>query len=223
MRPLAVSFILIALIILPTLLYLNYTDIVINERLLPDFNEQVGNSLPEIPEIPEISFEVVHGPVVMPELKNDTIKAELGRATWKLLHTMMARFPENPTTDEKEALRNFIHLFSRLYPCGECYPPQVSSREAASQWACAIHNMVNVRLGKEIFDCGSIADKYKCGCDDENDDKNENKIDDSNNSNKDDSNTDSNKDDSNKDDSNTDSNTTTDSNIDDSQTFDSLF
>ncbi|RIB27997.1 ERV/ALR sulfhydryl oxidase domain-containing protein [Gigaspora rosea] len=160
----------------------------INERLLPDFVEQVNNSVPEIPKIPEISFEVIHGPVVMPELKNDTIKAELGRGTWKLLHTMMARFPENPTTSEKEALRNFLHLFSRLYPCGECaaefqeilkkYPPQVSSREAASQWACAIHNMVNVRLKKEIFDCGSIADKYKCGCDDENDNKKD-KIEDS--------------------------------------------
>ncbi|CAG8611889.1 27108_t:CDS:2 [Gigaspora margarita] len=165
----------------------------INERLLPDFIEQVNNSVPEIPKIPEISFEVIHGPVVMPELKNDTIKihltliknqtcdrAELGRGTWKLLHTMMARFPENPTTSEKEALRNFLHLFSRLYPCAEFqeilkkYPPQVSSREAASQWACAIHNMVNVRLKKEIFDCGSATDS---------------------NSNKDDSTTDSNEDD----------------------------
>ncbi|CAG8552208.1 14201_t:CDS:1, partial [Racocetra fulgida] len=49
----------------------------------------------------------------------------------------------------------------------EKYPPQVSSRETASQWACAIHNIVNVRLEKEIFDCSLIADKYKCGCDDE--------------------------------------------------------
>ncbi|CAG8762851.1 2492_t:CDS:1, partial [Acaulospora colombiana] len=36
--------------------------------------------------------------------------------------------------------------------------------EAASQWACAVHNMVNKRLEKEIFDCGKIAEKYKCGC-----------------------------------------------------------
>jgi FAD-linked sulfhydryl oxidase len=44
------------------------------------------------------------------------------------------------------------------------HPPQVSSREAASQWACAVHNIVNERLKKEIFDCGKIAEKYKCGC-----------------------------------------------------------
>jgi hypothetical protein len=43
-------------------------------------------------------------------------RAELGRATWKYLHTVMARFPEKPTPDEQEALRSFIHLFARLYP-----------------------------------------------------------------------------------------------------------
>ncbi|CAJ0630091.1 7454_t:CDS:2 [Entrophospora sp. SA101] len=108
---------------------------------------------------------------------NNNHDAELGRSSWKLLHTMMARFPEHPTEDHKQALRSFIYLFGRLYPCGECatefqeilskYPPQVSSREAASQWACAVHNIVNKRLYKKIFDCGLIAEKYKCGCDDD--------------------------------------------------------
>ncbi|CAG8435073.1 9650_t:CDS:2 [Funneliformis mosseae] len=130
-----------------------------------------------ITPLPEINHDVITGPVVMPQLGNATIKAELGRSSWKLLHTMMGRFPEQPTTDEKEALKSFIYLFSRLYPCGECatefqsilekYPPQVSSRVAASQWACAVHNIVNQRLQKEIFDCGTVAEKYKCGCDDE--------------------------------------------------------
>lgn len=53
------------------------------------------------------------------------------------------------------------------------YPPQTSSRDAASQWGCVVHNAVNERLGKEIFDCGTIADKYHCGCADE--DENGNK------------------------------------------------
>lgn len=43
-------------------------------------------------------------------------RAELGRATWKYFHTVMARFPEHPTTEQQEALRSFIHLFARLYP-----------------------------------------------------------------------------------------------------------
>ncbi|KAI5301288.1 hypothetical protein KEM56_001842 [Ascosphaera pollenicola] len=120
---------------------------------------------------------VLDGPVVMPTLGNDTIKAELGRSTWRLLHTMMARFPEEPTPDEQDTLRSFIYLFSRLYPCGECaqhfqhmlksYPPQVSSRNAAAAWACDVHNKVNKKLRKPIFDCANIGDFYDCGCADD--------------------------------------------------------
>ncbi|KAJ6259868.1 hypothetical protein Dda_5512 [Drechslerella dactyloides] len=128
-----------------------------------------------------VSKETIQGGVIMPKLGNETIKAELGRASWRLLHTMLARFPEKPTTDEREALKSYIHLFARLYPCGECadhfrllleqYPPQTSSRDAASQWGCVVHNAVNKRLNKDIFDCGTIADKYHCGCAEEDEKK----------------------------------------------------
>lgn len=47
------------------------------------------------------------------------------------------------------------------------FPPQTSSREAASQWGCFVHNQVNERLGKEIFDCSEISNKYACGCADD--------------------------------------------------------
>ncbi|KAI8081378.1 ERV/ALR sulfhydryl oxidase domain-containing protein [Halteromyces radiatus] len=114
------------------------------------------------------------GGVIMEHMGNATAKAELGRATWKLFHTMMARYPEEPSNEERTALAQFIHLLSRLYPCGECaehfqkliqkYPPQTSSRIAASQWACAMHNKVNERLGKPIFDCSDLDAKYPCGC-----------------------------------------------------------
>lgn len=113
----------------------------------------------------------------MPHLGNETAKAELGRATWTYLHTMMARYPENPTEEQQEALRSFIYLFARLYPCGECavhfqkhlskYPPQVSSRNAAAGWACFLHNEVNSMLHKPQFDCNKIGDFYDCGCEGE--------------------------------------------------------
>ena len=93
------------------------------------------------------------------------------------MHTTFARFPENPTDEEKEALRTYVHLFQRLYPCGECaqhfgqvlekYPPQVSSQKAAAQWGCFVHNVVNKRLKKPEFDCEEIASHYDCGCADE--------------------------------------------------------
>ncbi|KAF8150448.1 ERV/ALR sulfhydryl oxidase domain-containing protein [Mycena galopus ATCC 62051] len=118
------------------------------------------------------------GGVIMPKLGNATasphyfksnrtilslLRAALGRATWKLLHTMTLRYPE----DERDALSSYFHLLSRLYPCGECaaefqmllqkYPPQ----------AMLVHNVVNKRLHKDEFDCAHLDDTYDCGCGDE--------------------------------------------------------
>ncbi|KAF8934620.1 hypothetical protein BGZ47_010288 [Haplosporangium gracile] len=47
------------------------------------------------------------------------------------------------------------------------HPPQTSSRASLSNWACSVHNIVNIRLGKPEFDCSTLADVYKCGCADE--------------------------------------------------------
>lgn len=120
------------------------------------------------------SQELITGAPIMEHLANETIKAELGRASWKLFHTILAQYPVKPTENERETLSSYIYLFSRVYPCGQCaehfqkmlkkYPPQTSSREAASQWGCFVHNVVNERLKKPIFDCNEISDKYNCGC-----------------------------------------------------------
>ncbi|KAG8414778.1 hypothetical protein J3459_009689 [Metarhizium acridum] len=129
----------------------------------------------------EIDLEAVpdlsEGDSIAPKLENATLKAELGRATWKFLHTMVARFPDKPTDSDRKTLESFFHLFGRLYPCGDCarhfrgmlkkYPPQTSSRNAAAGWLCALHNMVNKRLEKPAFDCTKIGDFYDCGCGDD--------------------------------------------------------
>ncbi|KAI0880347.1 ERV/ALR sulfhydryl oxidase domain-containing protein [Annulohypoxylon maeteangense] len=121
--------------------------------------------------------DILTGGAIAPKLENATLKAELGRSTWKFLHTMMARFPDKPTADDSLALKTFVQLFARLYPCGDCarhfqkllakYPPQVSSRNAAAAWACFMHNQVNERLKKPLFDCNNIGDFYDCGCGDD--------------------------------------------------------
>ncbi|ODV89402.1 hypothetical protein CANCADRAFT_65940 [Tortispora caseinolytica NRRL Y-17796] len=118
---------------------------------------------------------IIEGKPIMPNLGNETIKAELGRASWKLFHTILARYPEKPTPEERQTLSDYIHLFSRVYPCGECaghfqkllkkFPPQTSSQAAAAQWGCFVHNQVNERLGKDLFNCDEVAELYKCGCD----------------------------------------------------------
>ncbi|KAH7883249.1 ERV/ALR sulfhydryl oxidase domain-containing protein [Phlebopus sp. FC_14] len=129
-----------------------------------------GHVPPNTSSSPEV------GGVIMSKLGNETAKAELGRATWKLLHTMTLRYPENPTQDERDAFTSYIYLTSRLYPCGECaaefqellkrFPPQTSSRRAASLWLCSVHNEVNARLRKPAFDCANLDATYDCGCGD---------------------------------------------------------
>ncbi|KAI0098537.1 ERV/ALR sulfhydryl oxidase domain-containing protein [Nemania sp. FL0031] len=124
-----------------------------------------------------LSGNILEGGSIAPKLENATAKAELGRASWKLFHTMMARFPEKPTEEDSLALKTYIKLFARLYPCGDCashfqkllkkFPPQIGSRNAAAGWACHVHNQVNKRLEKPMFDCNKIGDFYDCGCGDD--------------------------------------------------------
>ena len=136
------------------------------------------NPMASVPgPIPHITPETQRANPIMPRLGNETQKAELGRAAWKLFHTTMARFPDNPAEEESDALKSYIYLFARLYPCGECaehfqkiikkYPPQTSSRSTAAAWACHVHNEINKSKAKPLFDCSSIGDFYDCGCADD--------------------------------------------------------
>lgn len=110
----------------------------------------------------------------MPKMANETLKAELGNAGWRLLHTILARYPEKPTKQEQSTLKQYIYLFAKVYPCGDCarhfqqllqkFPPQVGSRKLAAVWGCHVHNQVNKRLNKPDYDCGNILEEYDCGC-----------------------------------------------------------
>ncbi|KXS10093.1 hypothetical protein M427DRAFT_191866 [Gonapodya prolifera JEL478] len=120
-----------------------------------------------------VSPELQHS--VMGKMENQTARAELGRAFWRVLHTMTMQFPEEPTPNEQESLRRWIILSSKLYPCGECSehfirmvresPPNVTTRYAVANWACDVHNRVNEHLRKPIFDCTKLKDVWgDCGC-----------------------------------------------------------
>ncbi|CDR42204.1 CYFA0S08e04786g1_1 [Cyberlindnera fabianii] len=110
----------------------------------------------------------------MPKMTNETLKAELGNAAWKLFHTILARYPEKPSQQERDTLTQYIYLFAKVYPCGDCarhfnqllkkFPPQTSSRQTAAVWGCHLHNQVNERLGHPLYDCTHIIDDYDCGC-----------------------------------------------------------
>ncbi|KAI9221298.1 hypothetical protein BC828DRAFT_381364 [Blastocladiella britannica] len=122
------------------------------------------------------SSAVVNGKNIMPKMGNETLRAELGRASWQLIHTMGNTYPNKPKPDERSAMGTFIHLLGRVYPCGDCaqhfqqmlqmHPPEphLGSRDDLSQYLCKLHNKVNLRLAHPIFDCNKVGDRWKCGC-----------------------------------------------------------
>lgn len=138
--------------------------------------ELAKDSVPETGKDDSTLF-VPESPPFMPKMANETLKAELGNAAWKLLHTILARYPESPSDEEQTSLRQYVHLFAQVYPCGDCarhfskllakYPPQVSGRKQAALWGCHIHNKVNERLKKPEYDCTNILEDYDCGCGDD--------------------------------------------------------
>lgn len=97
----------------------------------------------------------------------------LGRATWTFLHTLSVYYPSRPTEQEQHEMQTFMGLFAKYYPCGYCAahlrqemvrdPPDVSSRAGFAAWMCRMHNEVNMRLGKETFDCGRVYERWRDG------------------------------------------------------------
>ncbi|KAJ1500546.1 hypothetical protein HMI54_004339 [Coelomomyces lativittatus] len=126
-----------------------------------------GKSFPSIIE---------KGGGVMSPMQNETLRKELGHASWHLIHTMGNSYPLKPKEDEQEAMRLFLYLLGRLYPCGECashframlseHPPgpHLKDRPSLAIYLCKLHNKVNLRLHHPIFDCSQVFDRWKCGC-----------------------------------------------------------
>mmetsp|Transcript_15124 Transcript_15124/g.17126 ORF Transcript_15124/g.17126 Transcript_15124/m.17126 type:complete len:241 (+) Transcript_15124:295-1017(+) len=90
-------------------------------------------------------------------------RAEIGRATWRTLHTTAAYYPKTPSEEQQRAARSLVESLAVLYPCSHCrehfmnrveeIPPKVSSRKEFSIWLCEAHNAVNEILDKPIFSC----------------------------------------------------------------------
>ncbi len=47
-------------------------------------------------------------------------KNELGRSTWKFLHTFAEGYPNEPSEEEKKNIKDFFNIFKKVYPCKKC-------------------------------------------------------------------------------------------------------
>lgn len=100
---------------------------------------------------------------------------QLGRSTWTFLHTLTATYPVQPSPTHQQETKQFLSLFSKFYPCWVCADdfrswmkedgnaPRVSNREEFGQWMCEAHNAVNVKLGKDRFDCSRWQERWRTG------------------------------------------------------------
>ncbi|XP_010905288.1 FAD-linked sulfhydryl oxidase ERV1 [Elaeis guineensis] len=125
------------------------------------------------------SVEDVSVPASLAKKKSVTplTKEEIGRATWTLLHSIAAQFPDQPTRQQKRDAKELMAIISRLYPCKECAdhfkevlkanPVQAGSQAEFSQWLCHVHNVVNRSLGKLTFPSERVNARWgKLDCED---------------------------------------------------------
>ncbi len=101
----------------------------------------------------------------------------LGNNTWTLLHTITATYPLRASPIQQSETRQFLHLFSKWYPCWVCADdfrawmqekgnePRVEGREGFGRWMCEAHNEVNRKLGKKEFDCNRWEERWRTGGD----------------------------------------------------------
>jgi hypothetical protein len=69
-----------------------------------------------------------------------------------------------------------LHALPTLYPCShgtedlggahEASPSDVRNRAALGVWLCETHNEVNALLGKPVFDCARVDDRWRDGPED---------------------------------------------------------
>ena len=45
----------------------------------------------------------------------------------------------------------------------ESSPPRVQNQADFAQWMCETHNEVNLRLGKPLFDCSLVTERWRDG------------------------------------------------------------
>ncbi len=84
-----------------------------------------------------------------------------GPSQWLTLHTMALTYPESPTAERQQQMRDYLNGMAANLPCPGCsahctqyftqHPPKVGSAQELSEYLIDFHNEVNTRLGKQVY------------------------------------------------------------------------
>lgn len=96
-----------------------------------------------------------------------------GPKYWFILHTSSFRYPENPSNEDKQYMKNLILSLANLtLPCPLCrhhmreylesnnLDKALESNEALIEYLWKFHNSVNLRTGKTEFPFQDFLDLY---------------------------------------------------------------
>lgn len=89
-----------------------------------------------------------------------------GPGAWTLLHVAAANYPCQPTQRDKLRFARLVQALAESLPCMSCRahfaellrgplalsPEVLGNRFTAFEWTVRVHNAVNARLGKQVFD-----------------------------------------------------------------------
>lgn len=98
------------------------------------------------------------------EVHEDTLVTSIGRALWVELHAYAGAYPDTPTASEQkyaaEWLGHWVSRIPRFSKCGcrssydtwtAVYPAPLHSGVEFRRWAEVIHDRVNKKLGRALF------------------------------------------------------------------------
>lgn len=103
-------------------------------------------------------------------------KEKIGHTTWSFMHTMLANLEcggdDKLTSEVRERAVRLIRSVQQNFPCPTCrhdfgellqtYPPDnIETKTGLNEWLCKLHNLVNIKLKKPVFNCDILESKYK--------------------------------------------------------------
>lgn len=96
-----------------------------------------------------------------------------GPHLWETFHFLSFGYPENPTEEDKQEIFNLFKSMLRLLPCELCRRSYkfffekldikkfYDSRKGVILWVFILHNVVNMKLGKDTYTLAKVIYKYE--------------------------------------------------------------